>query len=121
MSEFWVSRKKWTCKYCDVTINDDVPSRQQHENGLRHKGNVERSLRNAYKKSERERKDEKDVKRVMEKIERVSVLLAFFPELRVGSRHTDKTPLPFSFCICSSHSKVMQKILRNPALLHRIL
>jgi len=72
MSEYWVSRKKWTCKYCDVTINDDVPSRQQHENGLRHKGNVERSLRQAYKKSERDRRDESHAKREMEKIERVS-------------------------------------------------
>ena len=72
MSEYWVSRKKWTCKYCDVTINDDVPSRQQHENGLRHKGNVERSLRQAYKKSERDQREERDAKREMGKIERVS-------------------------------------------------
>lgn len=42
----------------------------QHENGLRHKGNVERSLREAYKKSERERIEEKEVKRKMEEIER---------------------------------------------------
>lgn len=38
MSEFWVSRKRWTCPYCDITINDDVPSRMQHEGGMRHKG-----------------------------------------------------------------------------------
>lgn len=77
MSEVWISRKKWTCKYCDVTINDDVPSRQQHENGLRHKGNVERQLRQAYKKSEKDRREEKDAKREMEKIERVSDLHYF--------------------------------------------
>lgn len=72
MSEFWVSRKKWTCKYCDVTINDDIPSKQQHENGLRHKGNVERHLRQAYKKSEKDRKEDSHAKREMAKIEKVS-------------------------------------------------
>lgn len=77
MSEYWVSRKKWTCKYCNVTINDDVPSRQHHENGLRHKGNVERSLKEAYRKSERERKDEREAKREMERIERVSPCMCF--------------------------------------------
>lgn len=72
MTTPWVSRPKWTCKYCNVTINDDVPSRMQHENGLRHKGNVERSLRDAYRKSERERAEEREAKRTMEKIERLA-------------------------------------------------
>lgn len=72
MSEFWVSRKKWTCPYCDITINDDVPSRMQHENGLRHKGNVERSLKGTYRKAERERREEEMAKREMKAIEKVS-------------------------------------------------
>ncbi|CEH16192.1 WW DOMAIN BINDING PROTEIN 4 [Ceraceosorus bombacis] len=71
MSEFWVSRKKWTCPYCDITINDDVPSRMQHENGLRHKGNVERSLKGTYRKAERERREEESARREMAAIERI--------------------------------------------------
>lgn len=72
MSTPWISRPRWTCTYCNITINDDVPSRTQHENGLRHKGNVERSLREAYKKSERERIEEREAKKSMQEIERLA-------------------------------------------------
>lgn len=72
MADVWVSRKKWTCQYCNVTINDDVPSRQHHESGGRHKGNVERALQNLYKKGERERKDAQAAKREMDRIERLA-------------------------------------------------
>ena len=63
MTEYWVSRKKWRCPYCDIVINDDVPSRQQHEVGLRHKGNVERALKGHYRKSATERKEKNDAAR----------------------------------------------------------
>ncbi len=69
MTEYWVSRKKWRCPYCDIVINDDVPSRQQHENGLRHKGAVERALKGHYKKSFTERKDKQDAEKEMKRIE----------------------------------------------------
>lgn len=72
MTTPWISRPRWTCTYCNITINDDIPSRTQHENGLRHKGNVERSLREAYKKSERERTEEREQKRTMKEIERMA-------------------------------------------------
>lgn len=58
MADVWISRKRWTCKYCNVTINDDVPSRQHHESGLRHKHNVERALRDLYRETEQRRREE---------------------------------------------------------------
>ncbi|KAG8213882.1 major facilitator superfamily domain-containing protein [Butyriboletus roseoflavus] len=64
MSEYWVSHKRYHCKYCNIYIADDKPSRQQHENGLRHKGNVERFVRGLYKDGEkrvREREEEKGI------------------------------------------------------------
>ncbi|KAH0827810.1 major facilitator superfamily domain-containing protein [Lanmaoa asiatica] len=64
MSEYWVSHKRYHCKYCNIYIADDKPSRQQHENGLRHKGNVERFVRGLYKEGEkrvREREEEKGI------------------------------------------------------------
>lgn len=73
MADYWVSRKRWTCKYCDITINDDIPSRQQHENGLRHRHNVERALRDMYKKQERGVREKEEAKREMARIERVSL------------------------------------------------
>ncbi|KAI6104075.1 hypothetical protein EDD16DRAFT_1714810 [Pisolithus croceorrhizus] len=64
MSEYWVSHKRYHCKYCNIYIADDKPSRTQHENGLRHKGNVERFVRGLYKEGEkrvREREEEKTI------------------------------------------------------------
>ncbi|KAH9062470.1 hypothetical protein EDB87DRAFT_1673889 [Lactarius vividus] len=65
MSEYWVSKKRYFCKYCDTYIADDVPSRQHHENGLRHKGNVERF-------EEKQKKDAEEEKREMMRIERAA-------------------------------------------------
>lgn len=73
MSEYWVSRKTWTCKYCNLTINDDAPSRLQHENGMRHKGNVERALKDVYRKSENERREKSIQQTEMRKINKVSI------------------------------------------------
>jgi hypothetical protein len=71
MSEYWISKKRYFCKYCDVYIADDVPSRQHHENGLRHKGNVERFVRGLYKAGEKRKKDADEEKREMRRIEQV--------------------------------------------------
>ena len=57
MADVWIGRKRWTCTYCQVTINDDVPSRQHHESGMRHKNNVERALRGLYKDTAAQRRD----------------------------------------------------------------
>jgi len=73
MSEYWVSKKRYFCKYCDTYIADDAPSRQHHENGLRHKGNVERFVRGLYKAGEKQKKDAEEEKREMMRIERVCI------------------------------------------------
>lgn len=75
MSEYWVSHKKYFCKYCNIYIADDKPSRTQHETGLRHKGNVERFVRGLYKAGEKRKQDLEEEKREMARIERVSVQL----------------------------------------------
>jgi ribosomal protein L15E len=71
MSEYWVSKKKYYCKYCEIYIADDAPSRQQHENGLRHKGNKERFVRGLYKASEKKKHDLEEEKREMARVEQV--------------------------------------------------
>ncbi|KAF8554731.1 hypothetical protein OG21DRAFT_1476805 [Imleria badia] len=65
MSEFWVSHKRYHCKYCNIYIADDKPSRQQHENGLRHKGNVERFVRGLYKEGEKRVRESEEEKGIM--------------------------------------------------------
>ncbi|GLB37686.1 putative U1 zinc finger [Lyophyllum shimeji] len=72
MSEYWVSKKKYFCKYCEIYIADDAPSRQQHENGLRHKGNLERFIRGIYKTSEKRRKDLEEEKRDMARVDQAA-------------------------------------------------
>lgn len=45
MSEYWVSQAKYYCKVCNVYIADNKPSRQHHENGVKHKEKVEQMLK----------------------------------------------------------------------------
>ena len=73
MSEYWVSHKRYLCKYCNIYIADDAPSRRQHEGGLKHKGNVERFVRGLYKAGEKRKQDREEERREMERVERVSV------------------------------------------------
>ncbi|ORX37187.1 hypothetical protein BD324DRAFT_625114 [Kockovaella imperatae] len=49
MTEYWVSKKQYWCKYCSIYIRDDAPSRKLHETGLKHQGNKERYIRDLYK------------------------------------------------------------------------
>ncbi|THH28738.1 hypothetical protein EUX98_g5434 [Antrodiella citrinella] len=72
MSEYWVSKKKYFCKYCNVYIADDAPSRSHHENGLRHKGNVERFVRGLYKTGEKRKQDLEEEKRDMVRVEQAA-------------------------------------------------
>ncbi|EGF99897.1 uncharacterized protein MELLADRAFT_73302 [Melampsora larici-populina 98AG31] len=68
MTEYWVSKQSYYCKYCEIYIRDDKPSRAQHENGLRHKGNLERYIRDIYKKEERTNHEKEEERRMIEKI-----------------------------------------------------
>ncbi|KAI6136488.1 hypothetical protein F5141DRAFT_1074977 [Pisolithus sp. B1] len=79
MSEYWVSHKRHHCKYCNIYIADDKPSRTQHENGLRHKGNVERFVRGLYKEGE---------KRVREREEEKTIMIGVKKHLVVLPHHT---------------------------------
>lgn len=50
-----------------------MPSRRQHEGGLRHKGNVERFVRGLYKAGEKRKQDLDEEKREMARVEQVSI------------------------------------------------
>ncbi|KIO18822.1 hypothetical protein M407DRAFT_246377 [Tulasnella calospora MUT 4182] len=69
MSDYWVSKKKYFCKYCDIFIADDAPSRKQHEDGLRHKGNKDRFIRDLYKQGEKKKKEKAEADREMKAID----------------------------------------------------
>jgi hypothetical protein len=114
MSEFWVSKvrslihvasnanwiiqKRYWCKYCGISIADDAPSRQHHEGGLRHKGNVERHIRDIYKTSEKRKKDAAEEEREIRRIDAVRHSLSLLlPRIdtnhvypRLPEKHTQK-------------------------------
>ncbi|KAH8828336.1 hypothetical protein DL96DRAFT_1602749 [Flagelloscypha sp. PMI_526] len=91
MSEFWVSKQRYFCKYCKVYIADDAPSRQHHEGGLRHKGNLERFIRGIYKTGEKRAKDAAEEQREIARIEQVAQA-AFAQDVGAGrARHTTST------------------------------
>jgi WW domain-binding protein 4 len=71
MTEFWVSRKKYFCQYCECFITDDKPSRTHHENGQRHQGNKERYVRGIYKTGEKRKRELADEQREMAAINQV--------------------------------------------------
>ncbi|KAF7428317.1 hypothetical protein PC9H_007538 [Pleurotus ostreatus] len=83
MSEYWVSKKKYYCKFCNIYIADDAPSRQQHENGLRHKGNKERFVRGLYKAGEKRKKDLEEEKHEMIRVEQAA-RAAFANDISTG-------------------------------------
>ncbi|KAK2467891.1 hypothetical protein APHAL10511_000186 [Amanita phalloides] len=93
MSEYWVSKKKYFCKYCEIYIADDVPSRQQHENGLRHQGNRERFIRNIYKTSEKKKKDLEEEKRELARVEQAAHA-AFAQDVSAGHARPGITSVP---------------------------
>ncbi|KAF8160670.1 hypothetical protein B0H34DRAFT_653545 [Crassisporium funariophilum] len=92
MSEYWVSKKKYFCKYCEIYIADDAPSKQQHENGLRHKGNVERFIRGIYKQGEKQKKDLEEEKREMKRVEQAANA-AFAQDVGAGIAKASAAPV----------------------------
>jgi len=72
MADVWISRKRWTCKYCQVTINDDPPSRRHHESGMRHKHNLERALRALHRDTDAQRRADQEKQRTMQRIEQAA-------------------------------------------------
>ena len=58
MSEFWVSQKKYWCVLCRVWLADNQQSRRSHEAGSAHQAALNKRLRDARKKEERENKEE---------------------------------------------------------------
>ncbi|KAG0144067.1 hypothetical protein CROQUDRAFT_660416 [Cronartium quercuum f. sp. fusiforme G11] len=91
MTEYWVSKQSYYCKYCEIYIRDDKPSRSQHENGLRHKGNLERYIRDIYKKEERTQHESREEARAIAKIEEAARIA--HENLDLNSASTSKRTL----------------------------
>ncbi|KAJ3228188.1 hypothetical protein HDU78_009830 [Chytriomyces hyalinus] len=70
MTERWVSNKKYFCQYCKIFLADNRQTRNLHESGLKHKGNVERYLGEVRKKDDEKKRTDEYTRRILEGVER---------------------------------------------------
>jgi hypothetical protein len=54
MSEYWKSTPKYWCKFCSTYVRDTTLEKKSHEATPKHQGNIQRSLRDIHKRTERE-------------------------------------------------------------------
>lgn len=77
MTEYWVSQAKFFCKFCNIWIADNKPSRQHHDNGVKHKISIE-----LYHRKKRDEKlygarSERDLKQQLYNIEKAAIDAVF--------------------------------------------
>jgi hypothetical protein len=60
MSEYWKSTPKYWCKFCSLYVRDTSLEKKSHEATPKHQGNIQRSLRDLHKKSEREDREKQN-------------------------------------------------------------
>ncbi|TPX72754.1 hypothetical protein SpCBS45565_g00344 [Spizellomyces sp. 'palustris'] len=72
MSEYWVSNKKYFCKYCRIYIQDNKISRQTHENGRKHKDNINAYLQDVHKRQEEQSQEDEKTRAMIARIEQAA-------------------------------------------------
>ncbi|KAG0090292.1 hypothetical protein BGZ92_003257 [Podila epicladia] len=72
-SEYWKSNAKHFCRFCKIYITDNKSSRNIHDNGSKHKENVERFLREQNQRSRDKEINTAKMDKQMEAIERAAM------------------------------------------------
>ncbi|KAL1931429.1 hypothetical protein VTP01DRAFT_9571 [Rhizomucor pusillus] len=72
-ADFWVSQQRHWCKYCKKFIANNKPSIQLHESGRSHKAQVEKFLRDVYKRGKEEKEEKYNLQRELQRIERAAM------------------------------------------------
>lgn len=62
MSEYWKSTPKYWCKFCSTYVRDTALEKKSHEATPKHQNNIQRSLRDIHKKTEREDREKQRAK-----------------------------------------------------------
>ena len=106
MTDVWVSRKRWTCKYCNVTINDDVPSRRHHESGSRHKKNVAQALDHLHKVKDEKRRKDLQTQSEIQRIE--SAAKRDFQRYDMGEHQNQQVPVEQSKAASVPNSSILK-------------
>ncbi|KAJ1961966.1 WW domain binding protein 4 [Dipsacomyces acuminosporus] len=70
----WDRSTKYWCRYCQIHVQDNKPSRRLHESGAKHKDNVQKYLRRIDKEAEAKEVAEAKLRDQLERIERAAAL-----------------------------------------------
>ncbi|XP_055681270.1 WW domain-binding protein 4 [Lutzomyia longipalpis] len=87
MADYWKSNERKFCDFCKCWIADNKPSIQFHENGRRHKANVEKRISDISKKAAKDEKSRKKMDIELKKMEEAA-MAAYAQDI---SRNADMT------------------------------
>lgn len=73
MSEYWKSTPKYWCKFCKTFVRDTNLEKKAHDATPKHQSNIQRSLRDLHKTSERE---EREKQRAKDEVSRLNGLVS---------------------------------------------
>ncbi|XP_059617412.1 WW domain-binding protein 4 isoform X2 [Phlebotomus argentipes] len=73
MADYWKSNERKFCDFCKCWIADNKPSIQFHENGRRHKANVEKRISEISKKAAKDEKSKKKMDIELRKMEEAAM------------------------------------------------
>ncbi|KAL7747293.1 hypothetical protein RI367_007347 [Sorochytrium milnesiophthora] len=90
VSEFWKSNAKFWCKYCKIFVTDNKPSRTNHDQGNRHKYNVQQFMRDLRKRDAEAAAEQREAQRVMRGIER-DAMKAYANDMRAAAAEEEKS------------------------------
>lgn len=72
MSEYWVSQAKHYCKFCNIWMADNKPSKQLHENSVKHKMAVDLFHKDKREKALHGARSERELKMQLLEIEKAA-------------------------------------------------
>jgi hypothetical protein len=91
MSEYWKSTPKYWCKFCSTYVRDTTLEKKSHEATPKHQGNIQRSLRDIHKRTERE---DREKQRAKDEVARLNGLVSGKqqPNISVASASQPSAP-----------------------------
>lgn len=106
MTEFWVSKARYWCKFCKCWMSDNKSSRAKHDNGERHKEAVQTWMRENRDRRRAESKEKAELEREMKEIERAA-RAAFKTDVETGDGATPWSVHPHLSCLANARPSAL--------------
>ncbi|KAI4795009.1 hypothetical protein E4T44_11128 [Aureobasidium sp. EXF-8845] len=91
MSEYWKSTPKYWCKFCSTYVRDTTLEKKSHEATPKHQGNIQRSLRDIHKRTERE---DREKQRAKDEVARLNGLVSGKQQPQISVASGSQPPAP---------------------------